>query len=74
MQILFYSLELLQMHETQSQYIQELLQNRLLIFWPTALLEDIEYQPPQRLAPTFLFYAPQTRINCKSIEQTTTDQ
>lgn len=30
--ILFYSLEALQMHETQSQYIQELLQNRLLIF------------------------------------------
>jgi hypothetical protein len=41
---------------------------------PTEHLVGIRCPPPPRSAPGSAFYAPQTRIHCKSIEQSTTDQ
>lgn len=48
--------------------------NNVLIFTSFVLFVSIEYQSPPRLAPSSVFCEPQTRINCKSIEQSTTDQ
>ncbi len=48
--------------------------NNVLILTSSILLVSIEYQSPSRLAPSSVFCEPQTRINCKSIEQSTTDQ
>ena len=39
-----------------------------------SLPQGVRCQLPRRSAPTTLFSEPQTRINCKSIEQSTTDQ
>ena len=41
---------------------------------PFTLWVSIRYPQTPRLAPASVFYAPQTRINCKSIEQSSTDQ